>query len=159
MLANQFVNGVAHASLHFGERLASGETETAGVLLNLLPFLQLVEIAEVAAGPLAEVSFDETLVLTHSKAGGLGDRCSRLHRRCVDRGDLSLAEGSDAVGRPLGLGLALVAQVKAGSAAREHLAGGWRAAMAHEQNGRRFRRLACLLRLPGLLGGCRRTCH
>ena len=118
------------------------EAEPARVALHRAPLRQLVELRQLGAGPVAEVGLEQPLVPLHPQPERLGDGggglARALQRRRVDRGDLALVglQGGDPGGHRLGLGRALVGQVQARGAAREHLAGGRGLAVAHEQHER-----------------------
>jgi hypothetical protein len=103
-----------HARLHLEKRFASGEAESARVLLDDRPFRAASRFLERQAGELADVDLEQAALHAHGQVAGAGDGERRLpsalQRRGVDGGDLG--ERADPGGGLVRLAAALVGEMR-----------------------------------------------
>ena len=106
-----------HARLHLEKRFASGEAESARILLDDRPLRPASRLLERQPGELADVDLEQAALHAHGQMAGAGDGERRLsgalQRRGVDGGDLG--ERADPGGGLVRLAASLVGEMKPGS--------------------------------------------
>ena len=135
--------------LHFREALAIRETEGRRAVLDGLPLRQGGHVRQGSPGPVAEIAFEQAVVVLHVPSGAGRRRLRRLagalQRRGIDGVDREVRE---ALRDPFSLGAAAVGQMQPRCPPRQHPARRRRLPMAHQKEERSRRPAAVPMVVP-----------